>query len=86
MTDNHSSPIERDEMLRSEDQVEIDKEMEQGRTIRSVVFSICISLIIVVAIIVGGYYFTNRVAMEKGLCQGSIPGASGWHWVQCAPK
>lgn len=74
-----------EQRIRREVQERVQAEVEIARTqfwTRSVAY-VCTALVLVAVIIVGGYHFTNRVAIEKGLCQGAIPGTTGWQWVAC---
>lgn len=65
------------------DRLRSDVEAENARMITRAVGYVCVTLVLIALIIVGGYHFTNRVAIEKGLCQGAIPGTTGWQWVAC---
>jgi len=44
---------------------------------------VVLGIVVSVVAALGGCYFGNRVAIEKGLCQGTLPGQSGYYWVPC---
>lgn len=61
----------------------INTRMNDNEATVRIVSYICIAIVLCVLSIVGGYHFTNRVAINKGLCRGSLPGVNGTYWVAC---
>lgn len=58
---------------------------EENEMTRQILY-VCATLAFVALVGFGGCHLTNRVALEKGLCQDTVQGQQGLAWVPCAPK